>query len=430
MAESTTEAALVQALITNTPEALLRLLTSSSTAEPDAAAAALVEALGKQDALAKALAATTAARRAVAADRAETAAGCFDGRFRSEVGRALERLAEGESCCIEKIQDEDAREALEHVLRGLGLRPAPRDELAGAPGFAADDACSRRACAALAASMRPVAAAPVAAEAPLRRRPRARRGARAGGGRARAAGPRRAAAPRAPAPRPPPESSSSSDDDGPRPRRRRAARAAAADEACESRRGQARRLDARGRRDQGRLRREKRGLDAHAADGRRLTALTKDGLPAAKSRLGSGRGALPQPTAAEVAADEERRRAARAARGPALVETFQAKKSTAPAQKPAKWTRDAMDAPQRMDAKAARAVIEKAKGLDSRFSSSAGGKDAMLAYTGEDATPPPPHSRGPRRWRRLVVPWERRARRTTGRALRARSKTIPDASRA
>ena len=82
------------------------------------------------------------------------------------------------------------------------------------------------------------------------------------------------------------------------------------------------------------------------------------------------RGALPQPTAAEVAADEERRRAARAARGPALVETFQAKKSTAPAQKPAKWTRDAMDAPQRMDAKAARAVIEKAKGLDSRFSSS------------------------------------------------------------
>ena len=99
-----------------------------------------------------------------------------------------------------------------------------------------------------------------------------------------------------------------------------------------------------------------------------LTALTKDGLPAAKSRLGSGRGALPQPTAAEVAADEERRRAARAARGPALVETFQAKKSTAPAQKPAKWTRDAMDAPQRMDAKAARAVIEKAKGLDSRFS--------------------------------------------------------------
>ena len=29
-----------------------------------------------------------------------------------------------------------------------------------------------------------------------------------------------------------------------------------------------------------------------------------------------------------------------------------------------------MDAPQRMDAKAARAVIEKAKGLDSRFSSS------------------------------------------------------------
>ena len=75
-------------------------------------------------------------------------------------------------------------------------------------------------------------------------------------------------------------------------------------------------------------------------------------------------------SAAEVAADEERRRAARAARGPALVETFQAKKSTAPAQKPAKWTRDAMDAPQRMDAKAARAVIEKAKGLDSRFSSS------------------------------------------------------------
>ena len=125
-----TEAALVQALISNTPEALLRLLTSSSTAEPDAAAAALVEALGKQDALAKALAATTAARRAVAADRAETAAGCFDGRFRSEVGRALVRLSDGESCCIEKIQDEDAREALEHVLRGLGLRPAPRDELA------------------------------------------------------------------------------------------------------------------------------------------------------------------------------------------------------------------------------------------------------------------------------------------------------------
>ena len=29
-----------------------------------------------------------------------------------------------------------------------------------------------------------------------------------------------------------------------------------------------------------------------------------------------------------------------------------------------------MDAPQRMDAKAARAVIEKAKGLDSRFSGS------------------------------------------------------------
>ena len=50
-----TGAALVQALISNTPEALLRLLTSSSTAEPDAAAAALVEALGKQDALAKAL---------------------------------------------------------------------------------------------------------------------------------------------------------------------------------------------------------------------------------------------------------------------------------------------------------------------------------------------------------------------------------------
>ena len=113
-------------MITNTPEALLRLLTSSSTTEPDAAAAALVEALGKQDALAKALAATTAARRAVAADRAETAAGCFDARFRSEVSRALVRLSEGESCCIEKIQDEDAREALEHVLRGLGLRPAPR----------------------------------------------------------------------------------------------------------------------------------------------------------------------------------------------------------------------------------------------------------------------------------------------------------------
>ena len=65
-ASSTTEAALVQALLTNTPEALLRLLTSSSTAEPDAAAKALLEALGKQDALAKALEATTAARRAVA----------------------------------------------------------------------------------------------------------------------------------------------------------------------------------------------------------------------------------------------------------------------------------------------------------------------------------------------------------------------------
>ena len=57
-----TEAALVQALITNTPEALLRLLTSSSTTEPDAAAAALVEAIAKQYVLAKALAATTAAR--------------------------------------------------------------------------------------------------------------------------------------------------------------------------------------------------------------------------------------------------------------------------------------------------------------------------------------------------------------------------------
>mgnify|MGYP001386175002 CR=1 FL=1 len=42
-----TEAALVQALISNTPEALLRLLTSSSPTEPDAAAAALVEALGE-----------------------------------------------------------------------------------------------------------------------------------------------------------------------------------------------------------------------------------------------------------------------------------------------------------------------------------------------------------------------------------------------
>ena len=345
----------MQALITNTPEALLRLLTSSSTAEPDAAAAALVEALGKQDVLAKALAATTAARRAVAADRAETAAGCFDARFRSEVGRALVRLSDGESCCIEKIQDEDAREALEHVLRGLGLRPAPRDELAGAAGFAADDACSRRACAALAASMRPaVAAAPSVAAL------------------AEAAAPAEAArAPRGPA-RPPPESSSSDDDDGPAP--------AAPGEAARAPRRPTKRV---------KIEEDKHGGWTRAADGTKgdcdgkregwmltpptageLTALTKDGLPAAKSRLGSGRGALPQPTAAEVAADEERRRAARAARGPALVETFQAKKSTAPAQKPAKWTRDAMDAPQRMDAKAARAVIEKAKALDSRFSSS------------------------------------------------------------
>ena len=367
MAESTTDALLVSALLTNTPEALLRLLTSSSTAEPDAAAAALVEALGKQDALAKALAATTAARRAVAADRAETAAGCFDGRFRSEVSRALVRLSEGESCCIEKIQDEDAREALEHVLRGLGLRPAPRDELAGVQGFAADDACSRRACAALAASMRPAAAPSVAvpvaapAEAPTEAA-RAPRG---------PAGPPAPRAPRGPA-RPPPESSSSDDDDGPAP--------AAPGEAARAPRRPTKRV---------KVEEDKHGGWTRAADGTKgdcdgkregwmltpptageLTALTKDGLPAAKSRLGSGRGALPQPTAAEVAADEERRRAARAARGPALVETFQAKKSTAPAQKPAKWTRDAMDAPQRMDAKAARAVIEKAKGLDSRFSSS------------------------------------------------------------
>ena len=67
-----------------------------------------------------------------------------------------------------------------------------------------------------------------------------------------------------------------------------------------------------------------------------LTALTKDGLPAAKSRLGSGRGALPQPTAAEVAADEERRRAARAP-APSTAPA----KSPAPSQKPAKRTRDA-----------------------------------------------------------------------------------------
>ena len=166
--------------------------------------------------------------------------------------------------------------------------------------------------------------------------------------------------------------SSSSDDDGPAP--------AAPGEAARAPRRPTKRV---------KVEEDKHGGWTRAADGTKgdcdgkregwmltpptageLTALTKDGLPAAKSRLGSGRGALPQPTAAEVAADEERRRAARAARGPALVETFQAKRSTAPAQKPAKWTRDAMDAPQRMDAKAARAVIEKAKGLDSRFSSS------------------------------------------------------------
>ena len=152
--------------------------------------------------MAKALAATTAARRAVAADRAETAAGCFDGRFRSEVSRALVRLSEGESCCIEKIQDEDAREALEHVLRGLGLRPAPRDELAGAPGFAADDACSQGS--PRWPSMRPaaVAAPPVAAEAATR------------GGRRAPRGPR-PPAPRAGGPARPPPESLSSDDDGP-----------------------------------------------------------------------------------------------------------------------------------------------------------------------------------------------------------------------
>ena len=244
------------------------------------------------------------------------------------------------------------------------------------PGFAADDACSRRACAALAASMRPaaVAAPPVAAEAATPAEAARAPAAPAEAARARARGPAGPPAPRAPRgpARPPPESSSSDDDDGPAP--------AAPGEAARAPRRPTKRV---------KVEEDKHGGWTRAADGTKgdcdgkregwmltpptageLTALTKDGLPAAKSRLGSGRGALPQPTAAEVAADEERRRAARAARGPALVETFQAKKSTAPAQKPAKWTRDAMDAPQRMDAKAARAVIEKAKGLDSRFSSS------------------------------------------------------------
>lgn len=346
MAGLAPEAAVVQALISNTPEALLRLLTGDG-GEPDANAAALLEALGKKDVLTKALAATAAARRGVASDRAETAAGCFDARFRREVGRALERLSEGESCAIKEIEDEDAREAFEHVLRGLGLRPQPREAF---EGFAADDACSRRACAALAGALAP--SVPVAAPAPAAiPMPTAR-------------------APRGPAR--PPVDAPSSDDDGPAPaapdgviRARRPAKRVKKDE--DDHAGWTRAADG----TKGDCGGQREGWMLTPPSVGELTALTKDGLPAAKSRLGNGRGALPQPTAAEVAADEERRRAARAARGPALVETFKADKGTAaPAPKPAKWTRDAMDGPQKMDAKAARAVIEKAKALDSRFASS------------------------------------------------------------
>ena len=110
-----------------------------------------------------------------------------------------------------------------------------------------------------------------------------------------------------------------------------------------------------------------------------LGALSKDGLPQNKSQFDSKQAPLPQLSAAQRAKIEAQREANRAARGPALVDTFKDHKRqrTGPPGAPGprgdkatfNWSRDDMST-RKMDAKAAADMIEQARGLDSRFSSS------------------------------------------------------------
>jgi hypothetical protein len=102
-----------------------------------------------------------------------------------------------------------------------------------------------------------------------------------------------------------------------------------------------------------------------------LSALGKDGLPPAKSAFVAKAPAPRQKSDAELAAIAERRAADRAARGPALVDTFQAAPKAAPAGKKGgfNFSREDMGA-RRMDPKQAAELISQARQLDSRFDSS------------------------------------------------------------
>ena len=366
----------VAALGASQPEALVRLLDSAdggNAVEPsNAQMAALFDAVGlvagkkggaykrrktdaRGDVLRRAAACATAARRGFGAARAAEDCACFDARFRAELPAALERLAAGEAVDCAGVADEDARGAFEHVLQGYGLRAAPRDDLGGAPGYAADGSATRDALRALAAAL---AAAPE---------------------------PRRRAAPVGPA-RPVDATSvdaasaaaaASSDDDddvGPLPTAAaeleargapaRRKRPAVADDhggwttAADGGRG-----DCGGRRE---------GWMMVPPSASELSALGKDGLPPAKSAFVAKAPAPRQKSDAELAAIAERRAADRAARGPALVDTFQAAPKAAPAgKKPGgfNFSREDMGA-RRMDPKQAAELISQARQLDSRFDSS------------------------------------------------------------
>lgn len=121
---------------------------------PSGAASVFVQELGSSDRLVRALQTCREARLDQGERWARRAARDIDGLDR-ELPGALKRLAEGEAVNVDGI-DDTVRTAFESVLAGCGLVRSPRPELDGDIGYAAMTQADRRTLAELAVRLRPL----------------------------------------------------------------------------------------------------------------------------------------------------------------------------------------------------------------------------------------------------------------------------------
>ncbi|KAJ8600868.1 hypothetical protein CTAYLR_006977 [Chrysophaeum taylorii] len=285
----------------------------------------VVETLGEDDATAGVLEACGATRLGLSERLARSAVAACHGLDR-ELPGALRRLGGGEAVNVEGLAP-PVRAAFEAVLRSLGLSCEPQAALGGDEGYRAASPADRRALVALAARVqRPVVIGPA----------------------------------RAPAEE---ELSDDDDEEGPRPAGQEPDRPVAASKT---------------KSDCG-VKREAWMMSPPASGEIRAVAFGGS-FGASKTSL-VARDAAPAEISSKSPADEAAAAAARAERGPSLVELHQQEQASKKLSKKQKsvahgppssfhWSREEMQRPRKMDAAAAAQVVANAKRLDSRFSSS------------------------------------------------------------